>query len=125
VTDPVTDAAPDVEIFDPPLCCPTGLCGPVLDTTLVDLSEALLAVESDGLTVARHQIATEPQAFMRNADVYRLIRERQLAVLPITVVRGRVVKTGAYPTLKELEEELDAEDRAFSPASSTKGSAQP
>ncbi len=111
MSDPTVSTAPtataDVEIFDPPLCCPTGLCGPVLDTTLIDLSEALLAVESDGVTVTRHQMASDPQAFMRNADVYRLIREHQLAILPVTVVRGRVVKTGEYPTLQELEDELE------------------
>ena len=41
---PPVAIAPDVEIFDPPLCCPTGLCGPVLDTTLVDLSEAIVTL---------------------------------------------------------------------------------
>jgi hypothetical protein len=101
-----TTATADIEIFDPPLCCPTGLCGPVLDSTLVDLSEAILAIKSEGRTVARHQMAAEPAAFMKNADVYRLIRERQLEVLPITVVGGRVVKTSAYPTLDELRSAL-------------------
>ena len=46
---------PDVEIFDPPLCCPTGLCGPVLDTTLVDLSEAIVTLEAEGRSVVRHR----------------------------------------------------------------------
>ena len=51
MTDQATGlAAPDVEIFDPPLCCPTGLCGPVLDTTLVDLSEAIFTLEAEGRT---------------------------------------------------------------------------
>ena len=99
-------AAPDVEIFDPPLCCPTGLCGPVLDTTLVDLGEAMFALQAEGRTVVRHMMTADPQAFLRNRDVYELIRQRQLAVLPITVVRGRIVKTDAYPTLDELRGEL-------------------
>ncbi len=103
MTDPVRA---DVELFDPPMCCPSGLCGPVLDTTLVDLSEALLALESDGFRVARHMMTSEPQAFLRNRDVYELIQARQLDVLPITVVRGRVVKTAAYPSLDELREAL-------------------
>ena len=102
--------APDVELFDPPLCCPTGLCGPVLDTTLVDLSEAIIALQAEGTTVVRRQMAAEPQAFMKNADVYRLIRERQLEVLPITVVRGRVVKTDGYPSLTELRGALDGHE---------------
>jgi len=98
--------APDVEIFDPPLCCPTGLCGPVLDTTLVDLSEAIFTLEAEGRTVVRHMMTADPQAFMRNRDVYDLIRARQLEVLPITVIGGRIVKTDAYPTLAELKAEL-------------------
>ncbi len=99
-------AAPDVEIFDPPLCCPTGLCGPVLDTTLVDLSEAIFTLEAEGRTVVRHMMTADPQAFMRNREVYELIRQRQLEVLPITVMGGRIVKTDAYPTLDELRGEF-------------------
>lgn len=111
MTDHVAErAAPDVELFDPPLCCPTGLCGPVLDTTLVDLNESIIALQAEGRTVVRRQMAAEPQAFMKNADVYRLIRERQLEVLPITVVRGRVVKTDEYPSLADLRRALDGLD---------------
>lgn len=97
----------DVELFDPPLCCPTGLCGPVLDTTLVDITEAIITLQAEGRTVVRHQMAAEPEAFMKNGDVYRLIHERQLEVLPITIVRGRIVKTDAYPSLAELRGALD------------------
>jgi len=108
VTDPAAGpAALDVEIFDPPLCCPTGLCGPVLDTTLVDLGEAINSLRADGRTVVRHMMTADPGAFMRNLEVYQLIRERQLAVLPITVVRGRIVKTDAYATLDEMRGALE------------------
>ena len=110
MTDPVTGLmALDVEIFDPPLCCPTGLCGPVLDTTLVDLGEAIISLQADGRTVVRHMMTAEPQAFMRNREVYQLIRERQLDVLPITVVRGRIVKTDAYASLDEMRGALAAD----------------
>lgn len=97
---------PDVEIFEPPLCCPTGLCGPVLDTTLVDLADAVAELTGEGRTVVRHMMTSDPQAFMRNTEVYALIKARQLEVLPITVVRGQVVKTSAYPTLDELHAAL-------------------
>jgi len=98
----------DVEIFDPPLCCPTGLCGPVLDTTLVDLADAVSTLSGEGRSVVRHMMTSDPQAFMRNKTVYDLIKARQLEVLPITVVRGQVVKTSAYPTLDELHAALAA-----------------
>jgi hypothetical protein len=52
-----------VEFFDPPMCCPTGLCGPTLDQTLLDVSEMILALQSAGLAVERYQMASAPNAF--------------------------------------------------------------
>jgi hypothetical protein len=108
MTDQPAGTTLDIEIFDPPLCCPTGLCGPVLDTTLVDLADAVSTLTAEGHTVVRHMMTSDPQAFMRNRTVYDLIKARQLEVLPITVVRGQVVKTSAYPSLDELHAALAA-----------------
>ena len=96
-----------VELFDPPMCCPTGLCGPTLDQTLLDVNEMILALQAEGVTVARYQMTGQPQAFLSNPDVMRLVREQQMAALPITVVRGQVVKVGAYPTLAEIKTYLN------------------
>ena len=92
-----------VEFFDPPMCCPTGLCGPTLDQTLLDVSEMIVALQAEGLKVERYQMTSHPQAFLSNPDVMRLVREQQMAALPISVVRGQVVKVGAYPTLAEIK----------------------
>ena len=91
-----------VELFDPPMCCPTGLCGPELDQTLLDVSEMIMTLQAEGIGVERYQITSHPQKFMNNNDVMRLVREQQMAALPITAVHGQVVKVGAYPTLEEL-----------------------
>ncbi|MGQ9573594.1 MAG: arsenite efflux transporter metallochaperone ArsD [Anaerolineae bacterium] len=96
-----------VEIFDPPLCCPTGLCGPTIDPVLLDVNEMVLKLKSQGVPVERYLMSAQPQAFLNNAEVYRLVREQQLAALPITVVNGRVIKSGAYPTLAEVQAALD------------------
>ncbi|HEY3313642.1 MAG TPA: arsenic metallochaperone ArsD family protein, partial [Anaerolineales bacterium] len=88
-TFPRSDRQPDVEFFDPPMCCPTGLCGPTLDQTLLDLSETILALQKEGYQVERYQMTTHPQAFINQPDVMRLVREKQLAVLPIVIVRGQ------------------------------------
>ncbi len=96
-----------VELFDPPMCCPTGLCGPTLDQTLLDINEMILALQAEGLTVARYQMTGQPQAFLSNPDVMRLVREQQMAALPITAVHGQVVKVGAYPTLAEIKAVLN------------------
>ncbi len=104
---PMHTSTAAVEFFDPPMCCPTGLCGPTLDQTLLDVNEMILSLQAEGLTVARYQMTGQPQAFLSNPDVMRLVREQQMAALPITVVRGQVVKVGAYPTLAEMKSFLN------------------
>src|SRR5512139_1661164 len=105
--DPPQTAAAEVEIFDPPMCCPTGLCGPTLDQTLLDLNEMILSLQAEGVQVARYQMTNHPQAFLNNEDIMRLVREQQMAALPITLVRGKVVKVGEYPTLTEIKTNLN------------------
>lgn len=101
--------SPVVAIFNPPMCCSSGLCGPTVDQTLVDASEILLALQAEGLRVERYQMTTAPQAFLGNTEVMRLVREQEMAALPITVVRGKVVKVGAYPSLNELRAALNGQ----------------
>lgn len=102
-----TAANVQVEIFDPPMCCPTGLCGPTLDQTLLDVSEMILALKAADVSVERYQMTSHPTVFMQNNDVMRLVRERQMEALPITVVQGRVIKVGTYPLLAEIESALN------------------
>lgn len=99
----------DVEFFDPPMCCPTGLCGPTLDQTLLDVNEMVLKLKHAGTKLERYQMSSQPNAFVSNAEVMRLVREKQMAALPITVVRGQVIKVGAYPTLDEVQAALSKE----------------
>jgi len=96
----------EIEIFDPPMCCPTGMCGPTLDQTLLDVDEMIRQLEKDGRRVQRYQMMSDPQAFMHNAEVMALVRERPMDALPITVVGGQLIKTGAYPKVTEVREAL-------------------
>ena len=102
-TPPTHTSTAMVEFFDPPMCCPTGLCGPTLDQTLLDVNEMIMALQNEGLSVERYQMASHPNAFLANADVMKLLREKQMEALPILVVRGKVAKIGAYPTLEEVK----------------------
>jgi hypothetical protein len=105
---PVTpDPSAVVEIFDPPMCCPTGLCGPALDQNLLDVNEMILSLQADGMQVERYQMTSHPQKFIGNDEVMRLVRERQLDALPVTIVRGQIIKVGAYPTLTEVRSRLN------------------
>jgi hypothetical protein len=104
---PTSIAPADVEFFDPPMCCPTGLCGPTLDQTLLDLNEMILGLQRDHLRVERYQMASQPNAFLGNADIMKLVREKQMESLPITVVRGKIVKVGSYPSAEEIRAALN------------------
>jgi Arsenical resistance operon protein ArsD len=97
----------EVEIFDPPMCCPTGMCGPTIDQSLLDFNEMVMALQSQGVSVARYQMSSHPNSFLGNAEVMRLVREQQMAALPITAVRGKVIKTKTYPTLAEVKTHLN------------------
>lgn len=99
--------AVDVEIFDPPMCCPTGLCGPTLDQTLLDVNEMILGLQKEGYQVERYQMASHPQAFLSNKQVMRLVQEKQMAALPIVLVRGKIMAEGSYPKLAEVKEKLN------------------
>lgn len=106
-TPPTHTSTATVEFFDPPMCCPTGLCGPTLDQTLLDVNEMIMALQSEGLSVERYQMTSHPNAFLNHAEVMKLVREKQMDALPVTVVRGKVVKVGAYPTLDEVKAALN------------------
>jgi hypothetical protein len=103
------EGRPAVEIFDPPMCCPTGLCGPTLDQALLDTEAMLLELRAWGYLVERYQMTSHPQAFVGNAAVMALVRERHLEALPVTVVGNQVIKAGAYPSAAEVGAALEGE----------------
>ena len=92
-----------IVIYDPPMCCSTGVCGPNPDQTLISLQDILAEVKKLGIEVERYLITQSPQKFKENPEVIKLIQEQQLKVLPITNYEGKIVKTGSYPTLEEFK----------------------
>jgi hypothetical protein len=90
--------------YEPAMCCSSGLCGPSPDQALINLQNVLEKVETGAdVLVERYSITQNPKKFMENPQVIRLIQEKQLKALPITVFDGNIVKVGSYPTLEELQ----------------------
>ncbi len=94
-----------IEVFDPPLCCPTGVCGPTVDPALLDAQEALLRIHAEfqgRVSVERYALGQQPARFMQQPEVVARLKAHGVSVLPITVVDGRAVKERAYAGYEEL-----------------------
>ncbi|MCL2149835.1 MAG: arsenite efflux transporter metallochaperone ArsD [Dehalococcoidia bacterium] len=92
----------EIILYEPTLCCSSGVCGPNPDQALIALQDTIASVKERGVVVERFQITTHPRKFTENADVMKLMQQRQLEALPITVVDSKIIKAGSYPSLAEL-----------------------
>ncbi len=92
-----------VQVFDPPMCCSTGVCGPAVDPKLVRFSADLDWLSSRGVEVERYNLSQQPAAFVGNSAVAAAMRERDDA-LPIILVDGKIVSQGSYPAREALAE---------------------
>ncbi|NHC41308.1 arsenite efflux transporter metallochaperone ArsD [Bacillus sp. MM2020_1] len=93
-----------VEIFDPALCCSTGVCGPSVDPELTRVATAIFLIEKKGFDIKRYNLGFEPGIFVDNKEVNKVLHEKGPDSLPVTLVEGRIAKIGAYPTNEELAE---------------------
>lgn len=93
-----------IEIFDPALCCPTGVCGPSVDPELTRMASAAFILEKKGFDVKRFNLANDPAAFVEYEDINKLLFERGAEALPATLLDGVLVKTREYPSNSELAE---------------------
>jgi hypothetical protein len=89
-------------IYDPAMCCSTGVCGPSVDSELLRVSAVIENLKKSGVEVVRHNLSSEPQAFMRSEAVSNALNKDGADALPITLVDGKIVKTGSYPTNEEF-----------------------
>ncbi len=92
-----------VEIYDPELCCSTGVCGSTPDPTLIRVNETLHRLQTEGVPVVRYQLSRHPTAFTKNPVVYRALLETGTEALPMTAIDGQVQFVGRYPTYDELQ----------------------
>jgi hypothetical protein len=91
-----------IEIYDPAMCCSTGVCGPSIDPELLRVATVVNALAKKGMAIARYNLSSEPQAFIDNKKVNEYLIKEEVDILPITLVDGEIVKTKAYPTDDEF-----------------------
>jgi hypothetical protein len=113
-----------LEVFDPAMCCSTGVCGIDVDPVLAQFSADLQWLAGQGVTVSRHNLGQEPAAFASNPAVLKEL-EAGLHRLPILVVDGQIVTTGLYPSRAQLAQKLGLATIADAPATPAQSCCSP
>lgn len=91
-----------VQVYDKPMCCSTGVCGPQVDPVLPRFAADLDWLKSLGHQVERYNLAQQPAAFTQNQVVYQLLAARGTDCLPVIIVDGKVVSRSGYPSREML-----------------------
>ncbi|MFD3459769.1 arsenite efflux transporter metallochaperone ArsD [Nocardia fluminea] len=91
-----------IEVFEPALCCNTGVCGPDVDQALVSFSADLDWLRGQGGDITRFNMASEPLAFAGNDAVRSFLEVAGSQGLPLVLVDGVSALTGRYPTRDEI-----------------------
>jgi AhpD family alkylhydroperoxidase len=91
-----------VRVFDPAMCCSTGICGPSVDPQLVRFAADLDWLKSQGVAVERFNLSQQPGAFAEDAAVKSALETKGEAGLPLVKVNGEVKSSGLYPSREEL-----------------------
>lgn len=91
-----------LQVYDPPMCCSTGLCGPNVKPELVNFANDLKWLEQQSVTVERFNLASTPAAFMSQEAVKTALHDEGNDCLPLIVVNGSIVSKGVYPSRSQL-----------------------
>jgi len=91
-----------IEVFDPAMCCSTGVCGPSVDPELARFAGDLAFISEHGGSVRRYNLSQEPMAFAQNALVAKALQDGGPECLPLVLVGGEVRAMGAYPGRDKL-----------------------
>ena len=91
-----------IQVFDPALCCSSGVCGAEVDQALVSFAADVDWLEAQGARVERINLAQRPQAFADHAGIRQLLETRGAKGLPAIAVNGEIMHSGCYPTREQL-----------------------
>ena len=94
------------EIYEPAMCCSTGVCGVDVDPVLAQFAADLQWLAEQGVEIARYNLSQQPQAFAANPAVVKEM-EAGIERLPVVTVDGQVVSTGVYPSRDQLRQRLE------------------
>ena len=95
-------AVRQIELYETAMCCETGVCGPSVDEQLIAVREDLRWAEAQGASVTRHNLTSNPDAFVANPKVTGLMQAFGDKALPVLVIDGEIAAHGRYASRDEL-----------------------
>lgn len=101
-----------IKIYDPPMCCSSGVCGPNVSNELLEFAGALKALAKHGIGFERWNLSQQPQAFTENSQVKELLTKLGKDALPLIFINDELKTTGYYPKAEELFAFLGIDDKA-------------
>ena len=102
-----------MKIYEPAMCCSTGLCGVGVDQELLRISTVLNNLNKIGVEVERYNLSNAPQEFIDNKEVNDFINANGVDKLPVIVIDDKIVIEGRYPTNEEISKLLGVEISKF------------
>ncbi|MCP4491980.1 MAG: arsenite efflux transporter metallochaperone ArsD [Gammaproteobacteria bacterium] len=91
-----------LKIYEPAMCCATGICGADPDTLLIAFSADIEWLKNQGVSVERFNLAQEPAAFIADPQVKTEINAHGETCLPLLVLDDSIVCRGSYPDRAQL-----------------------
>jgi hypothetical protein len=91
-----------IQVFDPALCCSSGVCGVETDQALVSFAADVDWAKRNGAQIERFNLAQQPLAFADNVTVKSFLERSGQEALPLVLVNGDIALAGRYPNRTEL-----------------------
>lgn len=114
-----------LRIFDPAMCCSSGVCGPSVDPTLARFAADLDWLATQGVSVTRFNLAHSPAAFFEASAVKAALEERGEAALPAIELDGKLISVGLYPDRAELARQCGLPEAPTRPTFATRAKCGP
>lgn len=96
-----------LQIFEPAMCCDTGLCGVGVDPELIRITTVIDTLKKKGISIERYNLTSAPQVFVTNKTVNVILKDKGVETLPISVLDDVIFTTGRYPSNSEIAEALN------------------
>lgn len=91
-----------MRIYEPALCCETGICGVNVDPELLRITTVINSLKDKGVIVERYNLNSAPMEFVKNDIVNQYVNTNGAAALPVVMLDEEIVISGRYPTNEEI-----------------------